>query len=277
MSMSCHKMGRLREGCAKAVQRLLPAPCCLAACRCLSSPRPRPFNTGAGTLTQNNMVVSKLWLAGHLLPDLKPYTRKGGPASSDARRPWERKGAAAAAAPGGGGAGAGGKAAGGQPGGKAAGGKSGNGGAELPPLLQVLTSQDSISSICGSASMDAFGGGSRASILESITAGSQVGRAVGLCCAAQPPRGMPSTSALRASALNCARLALLTTRHPLSSAPLAATQAPADIVQLLLESIALNSTANIYTDKDGEVLFTQVVFRLATPDQIDSTTNQQLH
>ncbi|KAL4419237.1 hypothetical protein ABPG77_010679, partial [Micractinium sp. CCAP 211/92] len=29
-----------------------------------------------GTLTQNNMVVSKLWLAGHLLPDLKPYTRR---------------------------------------------------------------------------------------------------------------------------------------------------------------------------------------------------------
>lgn len=29
-------------------------------------------------------------------------------------------------------------------------------------------------------------------------------------------------------------------------------QAPADIVELLLESISLNSTANIYTDKDGE-------------------------
>jgi magnesium-transporting ATPase (P-type) len=29
----------------------------------------------AGTLTQNDMVVSKLWLAGRLLPDIKPYTR----------------------------------------------------------------------------------------------------------------------------------------------------------------------------------------------------------
>lgn len=52
----------------------------------------------------------------------------------------------------------------------------------------------------------------------------------------------------------CALLALLTTLHPLLSASMTAMQAPVDIVQLLLESIALNSTANIYTDKDGEWL-----------------------
>lgn len=117
------------------------------------------------------MVVSKLWLAGHLLPDLKPYTRKGPQGAGDKLRPWERQGAA-------GGSGSGGQAAvGGKQGGKAAAGGKGAGGgggaSGLPPLLEVLTSQDSISSICGSASMDALG--SRASILESITAGSQVG------------------------------------------------------------------------------------------------------
>lgn len=140
----------------------------------------------AGTLTQNNMVVSKLWLAGHLLPDLKPYTRKSQQAAaSGAQRPWERAakaGAAAGSGSGGSGKGAGSKAAGGRAaGGKAASGKGGSGGGssgggtDLPPLLQVVTSQGTISSICGSASMDAVGAGSRASILESITAGSQVG------------------------------------------------------------------------------------------------------
>lgn len=127
------------------------------------------------------MVVSKLWLAGHLLPDLKPYTRKGQQAARESLRPWERKGAQPAAA----GSGGGGTAAGGaRQGGKAAGGNAagGSGSAsgsalDLPPLLQVLTSQDSISSLCGSASMDVMGLSSRASILESITAGSQVGRA----------------------------------------------------------------------------------------------------
>lgn len=125
------------------------------------------------------MVVSKLWLAGHLLPDLKPYTRRGRPGAPQAQLPWEKAAGAAA-----GGGKAGGKAAGSKAGAGAASGSSdGSGGAGLPPLIDVVTSQSSIASIgtslCGSASMDAAAG-SRSSILDSITAGSQVGARAGV-------------------------------------------------------------------------------------------------
>ena len=158
----------------------------------------------AGTLTQNDMVVSKLWLAGHLLPDLKPYTRRGRPAGPEAQRLWERAGGAAAP-----GAKAGSGKTGGGKAGSGGGGDSG-GSADLPPLIELVTSHSSIASIgtslCGSTSMDS-GPSSRASILESITAGSQVGVGAGAAC---------DTSAF--------------SRHR------ACLQAPADIVQLLMAS-----------------------------------------
>lgn len=149
----------------------------------------------AGTLTQNNMVVSKLWLAGHLLPDLKPYTRRE-------TRHQDGAGLAARAL----------AAAGSGDAARAGGGGDAAAGPLPPPsLVELVRSTVSTASLGGSGSADDADAAlfaSRASILESITAGSA---------------------------------------------------APADVTQLLVESIALNSTANIYSDKDGgsSILFSQ--------------------
>lgn len=124
------------------------------------------------------MVVSKLWLAGHLLPNLKPYTRRETAAPSGEARLWERAAAQGAAQ------GAAGKPAGkptGKPAGSGAaptpgggGGAASSGSADLPPLRELLTSQGTVSSLTGSSgSMEEAS--SRSSILDSITVGSQVG------------------------------------------------------------------------------------------------------
>lgn len=141
------------------------------------------------------MVVSKLWLAGHLHPDLKPYTRHrtDADAASEAPRVWERPAAGKQQQQGKGTRGTRASTLGGSTGSV--------GSAELPPLAQLLTSAGSVASMGASGGSLDYIASSRSSILESITVGSA---------------------------------------------------APADIVQLLVESIALNSTANIYTDRDGE-------------------------
>ncbi|KAL4422348.1 hypothetical protein ABPG75_008545, partial [Micractinium tetrahymenae] len=144
-----------------------------------------------GTLTQNDMVVSKLWLAGHLLPDLKPYTRR------ERREAHRHQGSKPTQ---------GGLAATGSSGEAAAVAVPDGGAAPRQPpssLAELVRSTVSAASLGGSGSADDNDAlfDSRSSILESVTAGSA---------------------------------------------------APADVVQLLVESIALNSTANIYSDKDGQ-------------------------
>ena len=141
------------------------------------------------------MVVSKLWLAGHLLPDLKPYTRHE-------RRPEAQQQRWLGAASGSSGSSGAGCAI------ASSGSGAGSGSADLPPLAELLLSRDSVASLggAGSGSSGSLGGeeaspvSSRASILDSITAGSST---------------------------------------------------PTDIVQLLVESVALNSTANIIREDDG--------------------------
>ena len=154
----------------------------------LRSPR-RPVP--AGTLTQNDMVVSKLWLAGHLLPDLKPWTRRrhgGSSSSSSSSKPLSTSG--------GGGAGGSASSSGSGDGARSwerprAGSKGGKGAAaapppspDLPPLVAVLTSAASVTSLgsTSAASLDCPEGGgsggsggarsSRSSMLDSLTAGS---------------------------------------------------------------------------------------------------------
>jgi hypothetical protein len=55
----------------------------------LAASAPRLPLLGSGTLTQNEMVVSKLWLAGHTTQDLKPYTRHESVSGGEkTRRSW---------------------------------------------------------------------------------------------------------------------------------------------------------------------------------------------
>ena len=111
------------------------------------------------------MVVSKLWLAGHLLPDLKPYTRRsqrGGSADAGPRS-WERQAVVQGAGKSQGAAAQGGS-----------GGGGGSGRADLPPLVQLVTSDATLSTLGGS--LEELGSASAGSLLGSLGAGGQVGR-----------------------------------------------------------------------------------------------------
>ncbi|PSC68202.1 calcium-translocating P-type PMCA-type [Micractinium conductrix] len=152
-----------------------------------------------GTLTQNDMVVCKLWLAGHMLPDLKPYTRhdsrRGGSAGGEQQQGQQQQQQGLA--------------------GQALAALDAADAADtvaeresLPPLAEFVLSSASVASVAGSTSVAGSASADTdaeadalASVLQSVTAGSA---------------------------------------------------APADIVQLLVESIALNSTANIYKDAEGK-------------------------
>ena len=144
------------------------------------------------------MVVCKLWLAGHMLPDLKPYTRhdsrRGGSAGGEQQQGQQQQQQGLA--------------------GQALAALDAADAADtvaeresLPPLAEFVLSSASVASVAGSTSVAGSASADTdaeadalASVLQSVTAGSA---------------------------------------------------APADIVQLLVESIALNSTANIYKDAEG--------------------------
>lgn len=170
---SMQETERWTASCWAAQRAGMPHTCCPRAC--------------AGTLTQNNMVVSKLWLAGHLLPDLKPYTRREPHRQGSTSTTAGLAKLALAAAGGGGGGGPGGAAA----------------TAATPPLAELVRSTVSGASLGGSGSVDE------------------------------------------------ANAALVAPQASLVEPNAAGSAAPADVTRLLVESISLNSTANIYSDTDG--------------------------
>lgn len=173
-----------------AIGALMPRPLMsclgrLSTCRPCASMLTVPRS--AGTLTQNNMVVSRLWLAGQLLPDLKPYTRREAHRQGASTSGAGLAARALAAASGSAGAGAGAAASSGPP----------------PPLGDLVRSTMSTASLGGSGSAD------------DNTEG------------------------------------VLDPRASVGALTLPGSGPPPDVAQLLVESVALNSTANIYTDKDG--------------------------